>query len=153
MNFSSSIYYSADFIILFIYYLFTLELSNISSCKVPFSLSIRPLTNSSVVSSSGYDEQSSNECCWASVSVISCSVLGYRPKSGIAGSRGRSISIFLRNCHSDFHSDCTSLHSHQQWMSAPTSNGWVLPPAWMSAPHPQQYSCHLFYWSWPFWLP
>jgi hypothetical protein len=46
---------------------------------------------------------------------------GYIPKSGIAGSSGRSISNFLKNLHIDFQSSCTSLQSHQQWRSVPLS--------------------------------
>jgi hypothetical protein len=38
----------------------------------------------------------------------------YMPKSGIAGSSGRSVSNFLRNLQIDFQSGCSSLQSHQQ---------------------------------------
>jgi hypothetical protein len=52
---------------------------------------------------------------------------GYMPRSGIAGSSGRTMSNFLRNCRTDFQSGCTSLQSHQQWRSVPLS------------PHPHQH--------------
>ena len=52
---------------------------------------------------------------------------GCIPKSGMAGSLGRSISIFLRNIQTDFQSSCTSFQSHQQWRSVPLS------------PHPRQH--------------
>jgi hypothetical protein len=42
---------------------------------------------------------------------------GYIPKSGIAGSSGRSLYIFLRNLQIDFQSGCISLQPHQQWRS------------------------------------
>jgi hypothetical protein len=46
---------------------------------------------------------------------------GYIPKSGIAGSNGRSMSIFLSSLQIFFQSGCTSLHSHQQCKRVPFS--------------------------------
>ena len=43
------------------------------------------------------------------------------PRSGIVGSSGKTMSNFLRNSQTDFHSGCTSLQSHQQWRSVPLS--------------------------------
>jgi hypothetical protein len=52
---------------------------------------------------------------------------GYIPRSVIAESSSRTMSNFLRNCHTDFQSSCTSLQSDQQWRSVSLS------------PHPLQH--------------
>ena len=52
---------------------------------------------------------------------------GYMPRSGVTGSSGSTMSNFLRDHQTDFQSGCTSLQSHQQWMSVPLS------------PHPHQH--------------
>jgi hypothetical protein len=46
---------------------------------------------------------------------------GYVPKSGIAGSYGRSMFSFLSSLQVFFQSGCTSLHSHQQCKRVPFS--------------------------------
>jgi hypothetical protein len=49
-----------------------------------------------------------------------CYMLGHLLGS-IAGYSGNTMSNFLRNCHTDFQSCCTSLQSHKQWRSVPLS--------------------------------
>lgn len=50
---------------------------------------------------------------------------GFIPRSGISGSSGRAISNSLKNHQIDFQSGCTSLQSHQQWMSVPLSSHFL----------------------------
>lgn len=83
-------------------------------------------------------EKSSNEHGWVSVSVVQWSILGiYDQEWWHHGILSRSIPIFLRSHHTDFHCNCKGF--------TPTCNRWVFPLLHILASK----SYHLFYWSWP----
>ena len=44
--------------------------------------------------------------------------LGWIPRCGIAGSRGKVTFNFLRNCQTVFHGGCATLYSHQPRQSS-----------------------------------
>jgi len=53
--------------------------------------------------------------------IASFIISEYMPTSGIAGSYGNSLTNFLSNIWTIFHSSCTDLHSHQQYRSVSLS--------------------------------
>ena len=53
------------------------------------------------------------------VSLLHVRASGYMVRSVIAGFSDGTMSNFLRNCQTNFHSVCTSLQSYQQWRSVP----------------------------------
>jgi hypothetical protein len=61
------------------------------------------------------------------------------PKSGIAGSEGRSNFTVSMKLHTDFHSNCTCLLTYQHCIQFPF------------APHPGQIFLLIFSWILPFW--
>ena len=58
---------------------------------------------------------------------------GFMPRSGIVGSCGGFIPVFLRTLHTVFHSGCITLHSYTQCLSIPCS------------PHPLQHLLFVYF--------
>jgi hypothetical protein len=80
------------------------------------------------------------------------------PRSGICWSSCSIMYYFLRNCHTDYQSGCTSLQSHQQWRSVPLSSHpcqHLLSPEFFYLSHSDWWKVdfsELFWFAFPWWL-
>jgi hypothetical protein len=92
-----------------------------------------PLWTSRMFPISGYYKWKNNASRWASVSVVGCRVLWICYQEWYSWIMKKTKSYLSEDCHTDFHSDYTSWHTHCP------SNGWMFPVSHILT----RKSCHL----------